>query len=174
MNKTLKVLNELEKKGIIDRYALGGATALLFYAEPALTYDIDVFIFLPKGSGRGKSLINLGPLYQVLKKKGYEASMEHVMIEGIPVQFIPAYNALVEEGVCEALEKDYQGIGTRVVQLEHLLAIMLETGRAKDKERVRKLLDEVDVDRKKLLSILTRHQLDKKWEKTIGKIKPAG
>jgi hypothetical protein len=36
-------LNELTKGGIIREYALGGATAVAFYAEPTPTYDIDVF-----------------------------------------------------------------------------------------------------------------------------------
>ena len=48
MKKTLQVINQLEKEKIIDGYAMGEATALLFYTEPALTFDIDVFVFLPK------------------------------------------------------------------------------------------------------------------------------
>jgi len=40
-------LNELKATGLLRDYALGGATAALFYAEPARTYDIDVFVLLP-------------------------------------------------------------------------------------------------------------------------------
>lgn len=46
MKKTLRILNQLEQKGIIDRYAIGDAMAALFYAEPVLTYDMDMFVFL--------------------------------------------------------------------------------------------------------------------------------
>ncbi|MCL0092519.1 hypothetical protein M1N92_02470 [Dehalococcoidia bacterium] len=47
MEKTLKVFNELEKTGLIRRYVIGGGIAVLFYAEPILTYDLDVFCLLP-------------------------------------------------------------------------------------------------------------------------------
>jgi len=33
--------------GIVLDYAIGGATAVLFYAEPTRTYDLDVFAILP-------------------------------------------------------------------------------------------------------------------------------
>lgn len=172
MKKTLKILNDLEREGIIKSYALGGAIALLFYAEPALTYDLDVFIFLTEVEGKTGTLIDLGPLYQALEKKGYKSKKEHVIIEGIPVQFIPAYNALVEEGVKKAMKKEYQGIPTKVVRIEHLLAIMLNTNRLKDRERIGRLLEEgLEIDQKKFSQVLSRHGLKEKWEKAIGKVK---
>lgn len=94
MKKALKVINDLEKNGIIESYALGGATALLFYTEPSLTFDVDIFVFLPSGAD-SKKLIDLSPLYVALASKGYRAEKEHVLIEGIPFQFIPVYNALI-------------------------------------------------------------------------------
>lgn len=168
MERTLKIINDLEKEGVIANYALGGATALLFYAEPALTYDIDVFIFLPGHKGEDAGLIDLGPLYRALSAKGFQAEKEHIMIEGIPVQFIPAYNILVEEAVQRAAPMEFQGVLTRVVGLEHLLAIMLQTDRPKDRERAKTLATEQAMDRKILGDILDRHALRKKWEETIG------
>jgi hypothetical protein len=32
-----RVLNELEDAGVIERYAVGGAMAMLFWAEPVVT-----------------------------------------------------------------------------------------------------------------------------------------
>ena len=94
------------------------------------------------------------------------------MIEGIPVQFLPAYNALVEEGVAAAVVKDYQGVPTKVVSLEHLLAIMLQTNRGKDREMIGRLLEEgITIDTKKLSHILLRHKLRGRWEKIRGKAK---
>ncbi len=168
MKKTIQVINELEDEGIIDGYALGGATALLFYAEPALTFDVDIFIFLP-GDEEGKGLVDLSPLYQALATKGYSAEKEHVIIEGIPVQFIPVYNVLVREAVNQASTKEYEGIKVKVLKIEHLLAIMVDTNRPKDRERIGKLLEEVTYDRGHFESILDRHALRKKWEKHIGK-----
>src|SRR5438045_474043 len=131
MEKTLKVLNELGKAGLLTKYAIGGAVALLFHAEPVLTYDMDVFCFLPAGAGK---LITLSPIYSYLRKKGYREKQEHVLIEGIPVQFIPAYNKLVEEAVTQAVAVRFKRTKTRVVRAEHLLAIMLKTNRPKDRE----------------------------------------
>jgi hypothetical protein len=44
MQKTLLVLNDLKKKGMIIDYAIGGGMGIVFYIEPILTYDLDVFI----------------------------------------------------------------------------------------------------------------------------------
>lgn len=169
MEKTLKVINALEKEGVISRYALGGATALLFYAEPALTYDVDVFVFLPDDQPGTKRLVDLGPVCRALKAKNYHPDKEHVVIEGIPVQFIPVYNPLVEEAVKKASVREYQGIKTKVMRVEHLLAIMIDTNRPRDRERLAKLQGEVDYDRQVLGEILDRHGLRKKWEKQFEK-----
>lgn len=168
MRKTLEVINSLEEEGAIEKYALGGAAALLFYAEPALTFDIDIFVFLPGGSGT-RGLIDLSPLYKNLESRGYKAEKEHVIIEGVPVQFIPVYNNLVEEAVKEASTKEYEDLRVKVLTMEHLFAIMIDTNRPKDRERIGKLLEEVDVDQKLLESILKRHSLYQKWEKYVEK-----
>ncbi len=44
MKETIKIINELKKKGLIENYAIGGGIAAIFYIEPILTYDLDVFI----------------------------------------------------------------------------------------------------------------------------------
>ncbi|MBW1795426.1 MAG: hypothetical protein JRJ38_13525 [Deltaproteobacteria bacterium] len=160
MEKTLKVLNDLAKKGLIERYVIGGGIAVIYYAEPVLTYDLDVFCFLPT---EREGLITLSPIYEYLGKKGYSVQGEHVAIEGIPVQFIPAYNELVEEAVNKAVEIKYERVKTRIVRAEYLLAIMLQTYRPKDRERMLLLLDEAQVDMLCLENILERHGLQKKW-----------
>ena len=152
MEKTLKVLNELEKKCFIEKYAIGGGIAALFYTEPVLTYDLDVCIVL-------------SPIYDYLKRKGYREDREHIIIEGIPVQFIPAYNSLVEEAVRGAREVRYKGVKTKVIRSEHLLAIVLQTGRAKDKARMTLFLEEAKVNQNKLAEIIKRHNLDAEWNR---------
>ena len=166
MEATLQVLNDLKNEGIFEEYALGGATALLFYAEPMLTFDVDVFIYL-RGTDKLRTLVDLSPIYNALKAKGYAAEKEHVMIEGVPVQFIPVYNALVKEAVQEAIDQKYEAVSTKVLRLEYLLAIMTDTNRPKDRERIRKLLGEISFDQKLLKSILKRHALQVRWEKII-------
>lgn len=160
MEKTLKIINELEAKGLIERYAIGGAVAGLFYTEPDITFDLDVFVFLPVSKS---PLVTLSPIYDYLKAKGYREDKEHLMIEGVPVQFLPAYNALVEEAVTEAKEVKYRRVKTRVLRAEYLLAIMLQTGRPKDKARIDLFLREVKMDKEKLGQIFKRHNLREAW-----------
>ncbi len=162
MEKTLRVLNELREQRIIQQYAIGGAIAALFYMEPVLTYDLDVFIFLPPLS-LSSGLITLSPIYEFLRKKGFREDKEHVIIEGIPVQFIPAYNQLVEEAVKQAREIKYKGTKTRVLRAEYLIAIMLQTDRAKDRARIIQLLEETSIQRQLLKKIINQHDLQGKW-----------
>jgi hypothetical protein len=164
MKKTLRVLNDLKKKGILVDYAIGGGMGIVFYIEPILTYDLDVFIL----NENGTNLQPLTVLYHYLKKMGYQPKQEQIVIEGIPVQFLPAFNGLLDEAVREARRINYQGTEVRVMTVEHLLAIMLQTGRAKDRERFLKVLDEAEIDRSKLSRILKRFELlekYRKWEK---------
>jgi len=156
METTLQVLNDLERAGVVSRYAIGGAMGATFYIEPVLTFDLDVFVVLPQTAG---GLLTLTPLYEALRARGYREEKECVNIEGVPVQFLPAYNALLEEALAEAQETQYEGTHTRVLRAEHLLAIALQTGRAKDRERVRLLREQASLDQKYLAAILTRHGL---------------
>lgn len=161
MKRTLEVLNELEKEGVLTRYAIGGAMAAIFYTEPVLTFDLDVFVLLqPVTTG----LISLAPIYDALRTRGYADEKETVLIEGVPVQFLPAYNSLIEEALAQAREIDYEGVSTRVVQAEYLVAICLQTGRPKDRARVAMLREQAQLDHKLLADILKRHQLEEKWK----------
>ena len=161
MKRTIEVLNELEKEGIFSRYAIGGAMAATFYTEPFLTFDLDVFVFLPRTPG---GLLTLGPLYEALRARGYTEEDETILIEGVPVQFLPAYNSLVEEALNQAQEIMFENVPTRVLRSEHLIAISLQTGRGKDRERVRILREQAQLDMNFLASVLKRHQLDEKWK----------
>lgn len=160
MEKTLNVLNKLEKKGLVERYAIGGGIAVLYYAEPVLTYDLDVFCILPIEK---EELITLSSIYEYLQQKGCKEDREHIVIEGIPVQFIPAYNKLVEEALNEAVEIKYKQTETRIVRVEHLIAIMLQTYRPRDRERILLILDEIQIDMLFLEKVLERHGMLKKW-----------
>jgi hypothetical protein len=160
LEQALIVLGAMKKEGVITDYAVGGAIAAMFYVETVLTYDLDVFVLLPKTQ---TTLVTLSPIYEYVRKRGYEVREEHVIIEGIPVQMIPAYNPLVEEAVVEAAEMTYGRTRIRVLRAEHLLAIMLQTSRPKDKERMAQFLDEAEVDVGYLSTVLSRHGLARKW-----------
>ena len=155
------MLNELEREGVFTRYVIGGAMAATFYTEPVLTFDLDVFVLL-QSSATG--LVSLAPIYDALRTRGYKEEQECILIEGVPVQFLPAYNALIEEALAQAREIDYEGVPARVVRAEHLIAICLQTGRAKDRARVAMLREQAHLDHELLADILNRHQLEDKWK----------
>jgi hypothetical protein len=161
MEKTIKVINELQKEGLIKKYAIGGAIASIFYVEPITTYDIDIMIILEDD---GKSLISLSPIYNWLSNRGYKADKEHIMIEGIPVQFLPVYNELIKDAVNNAEEKHYKDVQTFVIKPEYQIAIMLDTYRAKDRERIARFLEEAEIDVSFLDKILTKYNLNDKFK----------
>ena len=160
MEATLKILNELEEKEIISRYAIGGAVGAIFYIEPFLTYDLDVFVVLPQ---MPSGLLTLAPIYQELKQRGYKEEAECLMIEGMPVQFLPAYNPLLEEALQEAQLLPYNETITRVLRPEHLVAIMVQTGRLKDRQRLAMFLEQAPLNHPSLERILADHQLHERF-----------
>src|SRR2546429_6514426 len=152
----------MERDGVFTRYAIAGAMAATFYVEPLLTFDLDVFVVLPQAPG---GLLTLAPLYDAVRGRGYsEQENECIRIEGVPVQFLPAYNPLVEEALKEAQEIVYEDVPARVLRSENLVAICLQTGRNKDRERVRILREQAKLDQNFLANVLRRHQLEDKWK----------
>ena len=161
MEAALRVLNEMEAKGILRRHAIGGAMALLFHTEPVATFDLDIFCLVPESG----PLVSLAPIYDHLRAHGHEVAAEHILIAGVPVQFIPAYNALVTEALEQAEPKTFGQTPTRVLRLEHLLAIMLQTDRPKDRQRTALLATSSTFDSARLEDILSRHQLTDAWKR---------
>jgi hypothetical protein len=70
---------------------------------------------------------------------------------------------LVKEAVEQAAKTKYKDTKTRIVKSEYLIAIMLQTFRAKDKERIIKLLDETKINKTYLGKILQKHRLKEKF-----------
>ena len=58
----------------------------------------------------------------------------------------------------------YEEVSSRVVRAEHLIAICLQTGPAKDRERVRIFREQAELDMGYLAGVLQRHRLDGKWK----------
>ncbi len=161
MKLALQTLNELESEGLIGRWAIGGAMALLFHDEPVVTYDLDIFCVIPHSG----PLVSLTPIYEALRARGHRAEAEAVVIGGVPVQLLPAYNQLVEEALDLAPSRSFEGISARVVSLEHLMAIMVQTNRPKDRERLAMLAGNAAVDMDRLNDVLSRHQLVDAWNR---------
>jgi len=81
------------------------------------------------------------------------------------VQFLPPTGPLVEEALAEAIKVDVEGASARVFRAEHLAAIALQTGRAKDKARLLQFLEEGALDTVRFQDILRRHDLVDAWAK---------
>jgi len=161
MKETLKVLNGMLKAGIFHRYAIGGAVAAIYYLEPIDTVDLDIFVQLEVS---GSELSILDPLYEYLCARGYRARGEFVEIEGMPVQFLPVFNPLTEEAVAKAQPIKYARVTAFIMRPEHLVAIMLDTGRAKDYLRIAMFLEQRAVNLRSLMPVLRRHGLAEKWK----------
>ena len=162
MEKTLSVLHDLKKQGIIEDYAIGGGVGAIFYVETILTYDLDIF-FTYKNEPEGLEVLK--PIYAYLKGEGYKEHKAHVVIEGVPVQFFPVYDALSKEAVESAVRTKFKGVSTKVLRSEHLIAIMLQVFRPKDKERILLMLDQAKVDKRVLNGILRRYELTEKYHR---------
>lgn len=154
LSDVFRELNILKEQRAIEEYAIAGAMAFLFYTEPVRTYDLDVFVFLPPQSS---FIFSMEPLYSVLRNRGFTFDAEHAMIYDTPVQFLPAYNPLVEEAVREAIIHDYDGVPVRVVGPEHLAALALQTGGRHRRMRAEALIEDGALDREKLAVIMSVH-----------------
>lgn len=162
MKATLEVINQMQADGVIGKYAIGGAVGATFYLEPAATLDVDIFVSLPKT--RGGSLLTLTPIYDYLTQRGHKTEGEYVVIGSWPVQFLPPSNALGEEALAQAVETEVEGVKTWVMTAEHLVALALQTGRAKDFSRLLQFVESGVLNADRLDVILKRHGLLAKWE----------
>lgn len=157
LGDVFRILNRMQDEGLVTQYAVGGATAVLFYAEPTRTYDLDVFVTLEAVDN--DVLAPLSRVYEWAREQGFGLQAEHLLIEGVPVQLLPAYNALVEAALSTARVHDYGGVPVRVVDPEHLVALALQAGGARRRERAWQLLETGAVDRERLRRILTTHAI---------------
>lgn len=161
MKATLEVINRMQSDGVIGRYAIGGAVGATLYLEPVATLDIDIFVSMTRPSGA--ALLTLSPIYDYLTSRGYKLDREYLVIEGWPVQFLSPADGLEEEALEKAAEVEIEGTPTRVITAEHLAAIALKTGRAKDFARLLQFVESGVLDAGKLDAILERHGLQGKW-----------
>jgi hypothetical protein len=156
--KTLLAVNDLKASGIIHQYAIAGAMALTFWIEPIPTFDLDVLVMLPRSDN---PLVSLEPIYRWASERHYEARKEHLVIEGVPVQFLPSFGVLADEAIRTAADRQYHGVPLRVVRPEYLIPLYLvpSARTAKRRERAAALLDAADLDRDTLDEVMRRFNL---------------
>ncbi len=163
MEAVCRILGELVEEGILEDYAIGGATAAGFHGEPFATRDIDVFAFISQPSN--SLLITLDPLYARLAEKGFsEFDEEGILIHDYPVQFICPSPGLEMEAVKMAMVMCWKDLELKIISPEYLAAIALKVGRSKDRARLIYLFELPVFDRKVFTEIVMKYQLFDKWQ----------
>lgn len=160
MKKTLQKINELVDLRLLEKYAIAGGIAHFYYTEPSVTYDLDLVVNV---SNEENELTTLSDIYNWAKENNYITEGEHIIIEGIPVQFLLAYNDLVVEALENSVEISLFDEKTFILGAEYLMAIMIQTGRASDRERLIKFLNDADYDKEKFIEIISRFELMDKY-----------
>lgn len=163
IQQVLQTVNLLKADGVIQDYAIGGAVGATFYLEPVATLDVDIFVAFQPDSNAG--LISLKPIYDTLISRGCKIEGEYVMVAGWPVQFLPPNSPLVDEALAAAQTVQVAGVPARVFTAEHLAAIALQTGRAKDKARLLQFIEADVIDPAVFQRLLARHNLLDRWNK---------
>lgn len=163
IGEIIAVLNQMREDGVVADYAIGGAVGATFYLEPVATLDIDVFVALE--GLPGSLILDPRPLYDYLKARGGVVQDEFIVIAGWPVQLLPPGTPLVEEALRDAVAQQVDGVRVRVFSAEHLAAIALQTGRAKDKARLLQFIEQGALDTARFEDIVRRHHLASAWDR---------
>ena len=159
----IRKINTLVDTGVIETYALGGATAASFYTEPILTEDVD--LFMPLKPRPGEMLVSISNILDSIKKIGGTLDGQYFILDGWPFQILPPPTPLVEEAIKGCRTIDLEGVALRIFTAEHLAAVALETGRLKDRARLDLLLNAVDFDRLRFMDIIRQHGLEERFLK---------
>ena len=131
-------LNNLVESNIIDDYAIGGGYAVMYYDIPIATYDLDVLVVL---SGED----DFHRLYEYFRQEGAKIEDVYIYIEDMPVQFLPNYiSPLFNAAIEEASKVEFEGVRSKFVSIEYLIALLLTAFRPKDRIRIQSLLDRAD------------------------------
>jgi hypothetical protein len=163
IQEVIAAINQMKADGVIDSYAIGGAVGATFYLEPVAPLDVDVFVtFRPVP---GKLLVTPQPLFDYLKTRGGVMQGEYIVLAGWPVLFLPPGTPLVAEALREAVEMNVGGTQASIFTAEHLAAIALQTGRAKDKARLLQFIEADAIEMVRFQSILARHGMSDAWTK---------
>jgi hypothetical protein len=162
--KVIKRLNRLKKTGVVRDYAIGGAHAVAYYLEPVKTLDLDIFLFVESDE-------DFYIFRTYIKKTGLKIRGTHVVIDDIPVHFLPgSLHPLINEAVRKGKRIKVRHIPTKVLSVEYLIVSLLMAFRLKDKMVIPDLLELADMA--KLNEIIERFAdeetpLDKRLQRIL-------
>jgi hypothetical protein len=161
IGEVLSVLDEMRDAGIVDKYAIGGAFAAILHNEPISTIDLDIYFFFKEK----QSSFSLDQIYEFAKAHGFSFDHEFINIHGWLVQFVEAsHSGLWAEAIKNAVPLTIENRDAFVIDKEHLAAMWLFAGRAKEYQKIEMFVDANILDNDRLTNILERHGLLVKWE----------
>ena len=163
MIEALRTLNQLKREGVIKDYAIGGGYAVNYYLEPILTYDLDIFVLMTTDK-------EYSALYQYFRSRKYQIRNVYILIEGMPVQFLPSFiSPLIDEAIRRAKRIRVKGTPSKVLTVEYLIATLLMAFRPKDKMVIPHLLEQADM---RLLNEILGRFSDEKTplDKRLGRV----
>ncbi len=153
----------MKTDGVISEYAIGGAVAFVVWDEPVATQDLDVVVLVAR---EAHALDPLRPVFDWLAQHSIALDGEHAMIGGVPVQFLPAWHALLVEGVREAAtvpydQSDANSVTLRVLRPAYLVASW-QIDRSADtfrrRERAARLIETGTVTRDEVDALIERYR----------------
>jgi len=159
---TIAAINQMQADGVIERYAIGGAVGATFYLDPVATLDVDVFHHL-SASSRPVCWRSPHPVFDYLKRVAAEwkaNTSSSRMAGAVPP---PPRSAWSRKRWRKPSRRTSAGMSARVFTAEHLAAIALQTGRAKDKARLLQFIESGTLDAARFQAILSRHGLTAAW-----------
>jgi len=162
--KVIKRLNRLREIEVIEDYAIGGAHAVAYYLEPVKTLDLDIFVFVESDQ-------DFYIFRTYIKKAGFKIRGTHVIIDDIPVHFLPgSLHPFINEAVRKAKRIRVRNIPTKVLTVEYLIASLLMAFRLKDKMVIPDLLELADMGKlKKIIERFADEEtpLDKRLQRIL-------
>ena len=138
--EALTILNELKELKIIEDYAIGGGHAIIHHEVEYASIDLDIFAIVVSED----SLRMLQPIYKYFRERGYEEKKEHIYVGDVPIQIFPNVSPLHNNAVEEADKVEVEGVITKVIGVEYLIALSLIPFRQTDRWRIRELLAKAD------------------------------
>ncbi len=162
--KVIEVLDNLHNANIIEKFAIGGAFAATLHNEPISTIDLDIFFILKEKSDN--LILSLDKIYEYARHNGFSFDHEFINIHGWLVQFVEAsQNDLWKEAIENADSFKIGNSKVSVIGCEHLAAMWLFAGRAKDYQKIAIFWEAEILDEQKMFDILEKHGLISKWNK---------
>lgn len=163
LDKLMRIFDGAVQAGKTERYALAGGFAIIYYGAPIHTVDADFLVVFPLAAS---GLLNPSSLFAYFERQGAQWDGEHLVLNGLKFQFVPANDGLNAEALATAQETPD---GFWVVDLEHLIALKLSANRPKDRLHIEHLLGSgVVPDAGKLNAILQRYGLNERWTGMAG------